>query len=850
MTILPELQPQADPEPTPPSSESASDQAPPLASINIEDLTVAQLIGQFFRTPIQTWTAFAQVAQTPVSAGGGRLGAYFPMPTRQPQGAAEIPIPAEAPLSQTDKQRLALQLGLRVTAFLLALYGSAILARERAEMFGLDVGAPFLIAGFGLWLLAEVYGSWPNLRAWWVKRQLKVTDETIVRPDAQYEGDVHTSLRPLWLQIGFGGLGVIASNMAYNLTQNNKFTPEGILAWIASILLWVLALGPANWGPAVVGRGLAGLRQWRLPRHWTLWMLLVIVLLAGYFRLRDLPQVPPEMTSDHVEKLLDAQRIVDGNPQIFFPNNGGRDAIQFYILSALIRLPGLGTNFMTLKLLTVLEGLLTIPLLYWMGRELIGRENRQLGQIAGLILAALVAVSYWHTVLSRLGLRIVLTPLLVALILIVFSRALRDNRRADFIKTGLLLGLGLYAYQAMRIVPVVVALGGLLAIVFAARTWRARWDYVGNMLALVIVGFVVFVPLFGVSVQYPDHFWMRTSGRLLGDEIIQTKDEQGRLIERRATLEERFAAFQNNLPVLMNNIRNALLMFNWKGDVAWINAAPNRPQLDILTGTLFIVGLAAWLARMFRRRDAVDWLLPMMLFIMLLPSAFSIAYPVENPSATRTSGAIPVAYLFAAFALGLVVYALKQLIPKSGGLVIGAGASAVIIFGAFYANTNTYFNDYRQYYSLSSLPYSVPGKMLHDFGQVNGFGNAFMLASRYWWDHRAVGIQANLIDWPNGVIDPDGDEEPLTSADELPKLMYKASQRSNVYRFDPEKEILIFYAPTNEAIQARLQTLFPTGVWELIQTYQPEDTYKVYHVPRLGLQGFVDLVVRTGAANP
>ena len=47
----------------------------------------------------------------------------------------------------------------------------------------------------------------------------------------------------------------------------------------------------------------------------------------------------------------------------------------------------------------------------------------------------------------------------------------------------------------------------------------------------------------------------------------------------------------------MKNVRNALLMFNWKGDIGWFNGAPEYPMLDIFTGAFLILGAAAWLVR-------------------------------------------------------------------------------------------------------------------------------------------------------------------------------------------------------------------------------------------------------------
>jgi hypothetical protein len=828
--------------PEEPPLEKQPESEPPM--VNVEDFTVAELIGQFFHAPIKTWIAFAKVALAPVQSGSsGAAILAFPA-LSPPKLASAIEPEPEIQLSESEKQRVALQLGFRLTAFMFALYGSAFFIRERSEEFGLFPGAPFLLIGFLVWIFSELYGSWPKLTAW-------LQSGKRLRSDNPQNLADNTLYKPLFVQAALGAAGFVTSYFAYTWNQNNRFTVEGVLAWWASIILWVLALAPSEWGPLAVLANIIGrIRGFRLPRSGTFWLLLAIMLVGAYFRLNNLSSVPPEMTSDHVEKLLDSQRILDGNPQVFFPNNGGRDPIQFYTMALFSRLPGLGMNFLTLKLLTVLEGLITIPVLWWMGREIIGKDEPVLGNIVGLVLAALVAVSYWHEMLSRLGLRIVLTPLFTALLLIYLSRALRYNRRADFIKAGLVLGFGLYAYQAIRMLPVVIVVGGVIAVIFAARTWRARQDYLANLIALVIVSFVVFVPLFGFSVQYPDYFWMRTSGRLLGDDLIQTTDSSGRLVRRKATFDERLAAFQKNLPVLMNNVRNALLMYNWKGDVAWINGSPNRPEMDIFIGSLLIVGLGAWLARMVRRRDIIDWLLPMMLFIMLLPSILSIAYPNENPSATRTSGTLPEAYLFAALPLALGIYALRQIMNRRQAAIVGVGAVVLVSGSAYAQNAYMYFTEYRQSYLVPSLPYSQVGQTLRDFADKNGYGNAFLLAYRYWWDHRALGLEGGFPgEWPNGIPDPDGDEGQRRPVDDLPRFMYQAYRRPK-YPFDPEKDILIFYAPNDEDAQNKLLALFPTGYWELVQTYQPEDTYKLFHVPALGSQGFVDFVVRTNATSP
>jgi hypothetical protein len=645
------------------------------------------------------------------------------------------------------------------------------------------------------------------------------------------------------------GVALVASAMAFEFSAGNRFTVTGVIAWIVSVVLWVWVFAPAGWTPLYplrrwmkklwgIGRGrmhpaptdaaadAEAVRGFRLPVTWVGIALLLIIIAATIFRVGDLSGVPPEMTSDHVEKLLDSWRVYTGaSSNIFFQNNGGREVLQMYVMAMFVRVSGLPFSFDTLKLLTAIEGIITIPVMFWLGRELFGRHDRRLGVLVGLTLAGLVAVSYWHVSLSRLALRIVYTPLITALIFIYLARALRENSRLDFINAGLALGVGLYMYQAVRMIPVVIVVGVGLAVIFYARTWLERRRYMFNFIALVVVAFAVFVPLFRFSLDYPDDFWRRSAGRIFGDALIQTTDDQGNIIERAPTDAERIAAVQQNITVLGNNIVNALLMFTWRGDIAFINAAPNRASFDPLAGALLFVGLGGFTVYMLWRRDPALWLVLPAGLIMILPSALAIAQPIENPSATRMSGTLPFAYLLAAFGMATMIMSVRG---RRGSLLAAAAFIGALVFG-YAANTATYFGEFRQSYLLASKPYSDAGEMLRVFGtQDGGFGNAFMIGYPHWWDHRAIGIDAGLMDYPNGIV----------SRDMIPQFLSESALRVDAYRFDPTRPILFMYAPEDSATELALQAWFPAGEVRMMRTYQPEDTYHVYYVPALGEAAF------------
>ncbi|MDX2140776.1 MAG: hypothetical protein SF123_22015 [Chloroflexota bacterium] len=854
------------------------------------DLTLAQTIDRLVRRPAETWRVVGN-ALTPNPSPSRREEAEDAMNGVRTESESETgvrtafmpsnnaqdnltPQNTDSTMSPTPLQRrgdggevslqsrrATLDVFFRGVGLLLAFIGTTTMAWStvRTEATALYPGLFFAVIGLLVWVWVESRHQTPEGSA---KYNVQGAGEIVPgsqlpvlsteNDEAKTEnGGRRVQNASLRTRLIVFGVALFASAMAFEFSAGNRFTIPGVFAWGISILLWVWVFAPAGWAPlypvrrwvsrlwgigkmqtapTIISADAEAARSFRLPITWVAITLLLIIIVATIFRVGDLSGVPPEMTSDHVEKLLDSWRVYTGaSSNIFFQNNGGREVLQMYVMAMFARVSGLPFSFDTLKLLTAIEGIITIPVMFWLGRELFGRHDRRLGVLVGLALAGLVAVSYWHVSLSRLALRIVYTPLITALIFIYLARALRENSRIDFINAGLALGVGLYMYQAVRMIPVVIIVGVAITVIFYARTWLERRRYVFNFIALVVVAFAVFVPLFRFSLDYPDDFWRRSAGRIFGDALIETVDEQGNVVQRIPTNEERIAAVQQNVTVLGNNIVNALLMYTWRGDIAFINAAPNRASFDPMAGALLFVGLGGFTVYTLRRRDPALWLVLPAGLIMILPSALAIAQPIENPSATRMSGTLPFAYLLAAFGMATMIMSVRGL---RGTLFAAAAFVAALLFG-YAANTATYFGEFRQSYLLASKPYSDAGEMLRVFGtQDGGFANAFMIGYPHWWDHRAIGIEGGLMDWPNGII----------TRDMIPQFLSESSLRVDAYRFDPNRPILFMYAPEDVETELALQQWFPTGEVRLMRTYQPEDAYRTYYVPALGEAGFQTFV--------
>ena len=228
-----------------------------------------------------------------------------------------------------------------------------------------------------------------------------------------------------------------------------------------------------------------------------------------FFRVYHIQQTPAEPFSDHAEKLLDVYDVTQGLTHIFFPRNTGREAIQFYWTVLMNWIFGTGLTFLTLKIDTIGFGLLTLPYIYLLGKEIGGSR-------VGLLALIFTGVGYWPNLISRIGLRFPLYPLFAAPTLYYLIRGLRTRNRNDFILSGIFLGVGLHGYTPFRVMPVVV-LAAILLFVIHAQSKGARRDAWLWFIIIGIISLYIFLPLVRYALANPDIFFARTLSRVEHD---------------------------------------------------------------------------------------------------------------------------------------------------------------------------------------------------------------------------------------------------------------------------------------------------------------------------------------------
>ncbi len=396
---------------------------------------------------------------------------------------------------------------------------------------------------------------------------------------------------------------------------------------------WRLEVGPERRSPELVRvapttasvRGQEGLQQdfgelsravgkSHSPGRWEIVLLVVILLIAAFFRLYRLEAAPPGLQHDEVFHGHDASVVLQGAPRIYFESNAGNEPLFVYLMAGTIAL--FGTNYLGIRLAAVLCGLATIVFTYLLARKAFGYR-------VALLTSAGLAVSFWPVFMSRVGLRAASLPPMAAAAAYFFWAGLRQptvERRywIYFALAGVFLGGTLYTYPASRMIPLIFLLFVVYLALFDRPLLQERWK--GIPLAFALAALVV-VPM-GV------YLWTHPQADV---RLQQLSQPLGLLAQGDPSQVIRFTL-------------DTLKMFTFRGDPVWRYNLAGRPVFEPISGALFYLGLALALLR---------WRQPRYAFLLLwLPLALAPSMITDSaPSFLRASGALPVVYIFPALAV-------------------------------------------------------------------------------------------------------------------------------------------------------------------------------------------------------
>jgi hypothetical protein len=434
---------------------------------------------------------------------------------------------------------------------------------------------------------------------------------------------------------------------------------------IATLVAWVLtASGSDGWVPFsawIVSMTAAciavpGGQRAARPSRLDWWALVFVTLLAAGVRLYQLDAIPNGLwigeiwTAQNSAALARRHEFAPFGTTLLSPLDPNQDRqCNLYLYFAWLVQAAFGSGRTGVKMISVLPGILAVPLLYALARTFLARN-------ASLAAAGLFAASIWHVTLSRWGWAQVLSTTLFVLVAFFVQRGIRAGSQRSLLLAGIASGLALYTYLASRI-GVAAVLAFLCLHLFQGRGQRRTGFLLLYLAGLCLAGFPVFV----TWLHDPAFFW----GRMTNVSILPV-------------------VLSGDMGGLLRNIASHLLMFHWSGDMNPRHNLPGEPMLDPVGGIFFLAGLVV----AFRSIKRAEFQLCLVwLFFGLLGGVLSS--DTEAPQGYRTGFVAPACFLLAGAAVDALDAFVRKRLPGVArfsllAVLLLVAASASIGFSKYF----------------------------------------------------------------------------------------------------------------------------------------------------------------------
>lgn len=373
-----------------------------------------------------------------------------------------------------------------------------------------------------------------------------------------------------------------------------------------------------------------------------IWLLAVILAIGVGLRVYDLDRLPGEIYGDISIVREYMADIATGQWPFTFVLSAG--PLYHYLIAPIVRLGGL--DYLTLKVGSVVVSLLAIGGTYAFARAL-------LDEPFALFATFIAAVSSWLLIFSRLGNSQIVIPLLTVGTLYYAVRLARTGHTEDVTGCAVVSALGLYCYPQTFFMPPVLFVT-LMALIWTGTAVRRR-----HLAQFAGVTVLCALPFARIVSADPANFFSGYIGSKLGFE-------------------------GSPIVIFFGNAIRALLALHLNGDVVFRSNPAGLPHLDPISGVLFLIGVVFWL-QPGRWRLSPILLIPLVL--LQVPSMLVLSAPGEIPSASRTLGIAPLAYVLAASGLWWCWSFLRR-------TWLATGLALVCLAGILYINADRYFRIY------------------------------------------------------------------------------------------------------------------------------------------------------------
>jgi SAM-dependent methyltransferase len=431
-----------------------------------------------------------------------------------------------------------------------------------------------------------------------------------------------------WLFVPALLLTVLASRLT--AVPGNERPTLALLLWFIALALGFFALRNYELGIMNYELPIADTRSTLYALRTTLIIAILLFLTAVLLRTYQLSQQPFVLSGIEASLGLNAVEILNGQIRNPFGTAWLTNPTLLLYLTA-VPIHFFGQTVLALRFLSPIVGGLTVVAMFVIGQRLYGRA-------VGLVAAILLLGSHLHLQYSRLGMSNVWGPLLILLALGLVAIAWERNKNAPrqrmlWLCTGIAIGLNVYEFTAVRLLPIILLLLLVWALLLDRKTLRAQG---AHLLAALALATLVALPAILFYRNNPTIFMERAN-------VLGIFDEQTGWLRQQAS-----ATGQSQLDLFQQQFWRAALAFNGGTDLS-PTYRPNAPLLSFGTAVLLILGffIALFRFRQLKYAMLIIWLLATILF--------AGAFLIDPPQSHRLLIALPAVLLLAALALAEIM---------------------------------------------------------------------------------------------------------------------------------------------------------------------------------------------------
>lgn len=381
---------------------------------------------------------------------------------------------------------------------------------------------------------------------------------------------------------------------------------------------------------------------------WLFWLAVLLTMVLRFYRFDSLQS---EMYGDIEIVQTYTKSVLRGEWPWYFSLSSG--PLYHYMIAPLLNV--IGTGYDQIKIASIFTSIAIVGLVAGSVRQLFGRHM-------GIMAIAVAGSGSWLLVFSRLGNSQIFVPLVAIAALYALLRYINSQRQVWLVVAGIVATCGLYSYPQSFVIPPAMWL--TVVVLWRTGVIQQRRD----VLIFTIATLIGSIPFIVMYVNDPASI----TGNYISEKFETTDLAPSRFIEI---------------------VLRAVGAYFLTGDSVFRSNPKLLPHIDIVSSVLFVIGIATCV-KPEHRRIAPVLLLPFIL--MHLPSMLVLRYPDQVPSASRSIGAAPYAYIFVTIGLFEIYQRIKTRWASIAGIV-----TIIIFVLSLQQNVDRYFVRY-----VGGMPYN------------------------------------------------------------------------------------------------------------------------------------------------